>query len=100
MSDVETFVCCFNQKCSCLFKMSAALTITSQDAWLTLSAVVSRPDYYISHSIYIYILFFGLVSVSSNEDQPYLACITEQTHEIRVCGLCDGTRFAVAQNFA
>ena len=29
-----------------------------------------------------------------------LACVTEQTHEIRVYGLCDGVRFAVPHNFA
>ena len=29
-----------------------------------------------------------------------LACVTDQTHEIRVYGLCDGVRFAVLHNFA
>ena len=29
-----------------------------------------------------------------------LACVTEQTHVIRVYGLCDGARFAVPHNFA
>ena len=29
-----------------------------------------------------------------------LACVTEQTHEIRVYGLCNGARFAVPHNFA
>ena len=29
-----------------------------------------------------------------------LACVTEQTHEIRVYDLCDGVRFAVLHNFA
>ena len=42
ISDVETFVCCFTRKCCCLFKLSTALTITSRDAWLALSAVVSQ----------------------------------------------------------
>ena len=29
-----------------------------------------------------------------------LACVTEQTHEIHVYGLCDSARFAVPHNFA
>ena len=29
-----------------------------------------------------------------------LACVTEQTEEIRAYGLCDGARFAVLHNFA
>ena len=29
-----------------------------------------------------------------------LTCVTEQTHDIHVYGLCDGARFAVPHNFA
>ena len=36
----------------------------------------------------------------SNTAVIFVACVTEQTHEIRVYGLCDGVRFAVLHNFA
>ena len=29
------------------------------------------------------------------ETEAFPVCVTEQTHDIRVCGLCDGARFAV-----
>ena len=45
------------------------------------------------HHDVITILYW--VQISDQSIKFSIACITEHTHDIRVCGLCDGARFAV-----
>ena len=51
----------------------------------------------ITHVIFCKLLCGGFILGESESvyNCVFLACVTEQTHDIRVYGLCDGARFAV-----